>query len=43
MSAAEHTPHELKTYDPPADMQAQAWVSGMAAYDALCAEAEADH
>ena len=43
MSAAEHTPHELQTYDPPADMQAHAWVSGMDAYDALCAEAEADH
>src|SRR4051812_21998013 len=43
MSAAEHTPHELHTYDPPADMKARAWVSGMEAYDALCAEAEADH
>ena len=43
MSAAEHTPHELATYAPPADLQAAAWVSGMAAYDALCAEAEADH
>ncbi len=43
MSAAEHTPHELQTYDPPADLQAHAWVSGMDAYDALCAEAEADH
>ena len=43
MSAAEHTPHELKTYDPPADLAAKAWVSGMDAYDALCAEAEADH
>jgi len=43
MSAAEHTPHELHTYDPPASLMAQAWVSGMEAYDALCAEAEADH
>ncbi|HYP34700.1 MAG TPA: AMP-binding protein, partial [Burkholderiaceae bacterium] len=43
MSAAEHTPHELPTYDPPADLKAQAWVSGMEAYDALCAEAQADH
>jgi acetyl-CoA synthetase len=43
MSAAEHTPHELHTYDPPASLKAQAWVSGMEAYDALCAEAEADH
>jgi acetyl-CoA synthetase len=43
MSAAEHTPHELQTYDPPADLKAHAWVSGMDAYAALCAEAEADH
>jgi acetyl-CoA synthetase len=43
MSAAEHTPHELQTYDPPAEMKAHAWVSGMDAYDALCAEADADH
>jgi len=43
MSAAEHTPHELHTYDPPADLKAQAWVSGMDAYRALCDEAEADH
>jgi len=43
MSAAEHTPHESKTYAPPADMQAHAWVSGMDAYNALCAEAEADY
>ena len=43
MSAAEHTPHELQTYDPPADLKAHAWVSGMDAYNALCAEAEADH
>jgi acetyl-CoA synthetase len=41
--AADHTPHELKTYQPPADLQATAWVSGMAAYDALCAQAEADY
>src|SRR4051812_39558280 len=43
MSAAEHTPHELHTYDPPAEMKAHAWVAGMDAYNALCAEAEADH
>ena len=43
MSAAEHTPHELHTYDPPADLKAQAWVSGMDAYRALCDEAGADH
>ncbi|MEP6505115.1 MAG: acetyl-coenzyme A synthetase N-terminal domain-containing protein, partial [Betaproteobacteria bacterium] len=42
-SAAEHTPHELQTYDPPAELQANAWVSGMDAYNALCAEAEADY
>ena len=23
MSAAEHTPHELQTYDPPAELKAQ--------------------
>ncbi|HSI47432.1 MAG TPA: acetate--CoA ligase [Ideonella sp.] len=34
---------DLKIYTPPAELVAQAHVSGMAAYDALCAEAEADH
>jgi len=34
---------DLKIYAPPAELVAQAHVSGMAAYDALCAEAEADH
>ncbi len=43
MSAAEHTPQESVTYDPPADLKANAWVSGMEAYDALCAEADADN
>jgi acetyl-CoA synthetase len=34
---------ELKTYAPPADLAANAAVSGMAAYEALCQEAEADY
>jgi acetyl-CoA synthetase len=34
---------ELKTYAPPADLAAKAAVSGMAAYEALCKEAEADY
>ncbi len=34
---------ELKTYAPPAALAAQAHVSGMAAYEALCKEAEADY
>jgi acetyl-CoA synthetase len=34
---------ELKTYAPPPELAAQAAVSGMAAYQALCDEAEADH
>jgi acetyl-CoA synthetase len=38
----EHT-HELKTYFPPADLVKNAAVSGMEAYDALCAEAERDY
>jgi acetyl-CoA synthetase len=42
-AAAEHTPTEPHVYAPPADLAAHAWVSGMAAYDKLCAEAEADH
>ena len=43
MSAAEQSPQEANVYAPPADLAAQAWVSGMDAYRALCAEAEADH
>jgi acetyl-CoA synthetase len=35
--------HELKTYYPPEALVKAAAVSGMAAYDALCAEAEADY
>ena len=35
-------PTALKTHQPPAALVAAARVSGMAAYDALCAEAEAD-
>ena len=35
-------PTELKTHQPPAALVAAARVSGMAAYQALCAEAEAD-
>lgn len=34
---------ELKTYTPPAALAAQAAVSGMAAYEALCQEAETDY
>lgn len=34
---------ELKTYAPPAALAAQAAVSGMAAYEALCQEADADY
>ncbi|WP_374673471.1 acetate--CoA ligase [Ideonella sp.] len=34
---------ELKTYAPPAALAAQATVSGMAAYEALCQEADADY
>src|SRR3954463_13603479 len=43
MTAAEHTPQEQHVYEPPAELAANAWVSGMAAYRALWAEAEADH
>lgn len=34
---------ELKTYAPPAELAAAAHVSGFAAYEALCNEAEADY
>ncbi|MFZ5547611.1 MAG: acetate--CoA ligase [Pseudomonadota bacterium] len=34
---------ELKTYAPPAELAAAAHVSGFAAYEALCKEAEADY
>ncbi|MBK1615112.1 acetate--CoA ligase [Rubrivivax gelatinosus] len=36
-------PTEYSLYPPPADAVAHAHVSGQAAYDALCAEAEADY
>ena len=42
MSSAE-TPTEYSSYPPPAALAAGAAVSGMAAYDALCREAEADN
>jgi acetyl-CoA synthetase len=42
MSNAE-TPTEYATYPPPANIVAGAAVSGMAAYDALCQEAETDY
>ena len=38
-----HVPFELKLYPPPASAVQGAHVSGMAAYDKLCAEAEADY
>src|SRR5689334_24803111 len=34
---------ELKTYAPPSALAATAHVSGMAAYEALCREADSDH
>ena len=42
MSAAEGS-HELKIYPPPAAAVAGAHVSGMAAYEALCKEADNDY
>ncbi|WP_338414501.1 acetate--CoA ligase [uncultured Sphaerotilus sp.] len=43
MTQAETTPQELKTYLPSDDFVANAAVSGMAAYEALCAKADADY
>jgi acetyl-CoA synthetase len=44
MSAAEnHVPYELKLFPPPPALVKGAHVSGMAAYEKLCAEAEADY
>ncbi|MCO5123942.1 MAG: acetate--CoA ligase [Rhizobacter sp.] len=44
MSAAEnHVPYELKLFPPPPALVKDAYVSGMAAYEKLCAEAEADY
>ncbi|MBV8380769.1 MAG: acetate--CoA ligase, partial [Paucibacter sp.] len=42
MSAEQHA-SEHRVYAPPAELASQAWVSGMAAYDKLVAEANADH
>jgi len=42
-SAADAQPHELKIYPPPAGFVEKAHVSGMAAYERLVAEAEADY
>src|SRR5471030_2531458 len=36
-------PQESRVFAPPAEFVAQATVAGMAAYDALCAEAAADY
>ena len=41
MSSTDATSHPV--YQPPAALAAGAHVSGMAAYEALCAEAEADY
>ncbi|HLL20279.1 MAG TPA: acetate--CoA ligase [Rubrivivax sp.] len=41
--SSEHQPTELKTHQPPPALVAQARVSGMAAYQALVDEANADH
>ena len=43
MSTVESTTHESRSYPPSAEMVAGATISGRAAYDALVAEAEADH
>ncbi|SFV00045.1 acetyl-coenzyme A synthetase N-terminal domain-containing protein, partial [Pseudoduganella namucuonensis] len=43
MSESDHTTHENRVFAPPADFAAQANVSGMAAYRALCAAAELDY
>ena len=42
-NAASHVPFELKIYPPPAAAVENAYVSGMAAYEKLCAEADADY
>ncbi len=41
--ASADAPTEYSSYPPPADAVARAYVSGMAAYDALCKEAEDDY
>ncbi|HEY5764118.1 MAG TPA: acetate--CoA ligase [Rhodocyclaceae bacterium] len=43
MSQNESGSHEVRIYNPPADLAAKAAVSGMDAYKALCAEAERDY
>src|SRR5690349_633832 len=43
MTSAAEAPHELKIYPPPQSFVEKAHVSGMAAYEKLAAEAEADH
>ncbi len=43
MTEATHVPFQLKLYPPPPAAVAGAHVSGMAAYEKLCAEAEADY
>ncbi|HTI18971.1 MAG TPA: acetyl-coenzyme A synthetase N-terminal domain-containing protein, partial [Trinickia sp.] len=43
MSAIESVLHESRVFAPPAQLQAQAAISGMDAYRALMAEAERDY
>ena len=43
MSVVESTSTESRSYPPPAELVANATISGKAAYDALCAEADRDH
>ena len=43
MSQNESGSHEVRIYNPPADLAAKAAVSGMDAYKALCAEADRDY
>ena len=42
-NSIESVSHEARVFPPPAEFVAQANVSGRAAYDALCAEAERDY
>ncbi len=43
MSTIESVMHENRVFPPPAEMVAQAAIQGMAQYEKLCAEAEADY
>jgi acetyl-CoA synthetase len=43
MSEIESLMHEERVFAPPADFLKNATVAGMAAYQALCAEAEKDY